>query len=55
VAQHRVALAHLRQALEVLQDNRPDIERAERRAYMLGYYDPAIAAIKEVLNEPTKP
>lgn len=42
--------AVLRQALEVLQDNRPDIDRVERKAYMLGYYDPAIAAIKGVLK-----
>jgi len=43
--------AVLKQALEILQDNRDDVARVERRQYMRDYYDPAIAAIKGILNE----
>jgi acyl-CoA reductase-like NAD-dependent aldehyde dehydrogenase len=40
----------LRQALEVLQDNRDDIARLESELYMRQHYDVAIAAIKGVLG-----
>jgi hypothetical protein len=40
----------LKQALEILQDNRDDVARVERPQYMRDYYDPAVAAIKGVLK-----
>jgi hypothetical protein len=40
----------LRQALEMLGDNRDAVVRVERPQYMRDYYDPVIAALKERLE-----
>ena len=40
----------LKMALEILEDNRHDVECVERSSYMRECYDPAIEAIKGVLG-----
>ena len=41
----------LKQCLEALEDNRPDIARVEPAAYMRDYYDKAIAAARQITGE----